>query len=312
MIPDEIIQLDVEQAAPRIDQYLAQKLPDFSRSQIQKLIRQGNVLVSKAHAEAQPVRSKDGVAAGEVIIIHLPSISPTALQPEQIPLDIVFEDEMLVVLNKPAGLVVHPGQGHPGGTLVNALLARYPDLATLQDSDETTTDRPGLVHRLDRDTSGLMVVARTPAALNHLRRQFKDRTVEKTYLALVFGQPPAPQGVIDVPLGRDPHQRQKIAPRANGKAARTHYRLLEDFGPYSLLEIGLETGRTHQIRVHLAWLKCPVVGDTVYGRKKNTLGLKRQFLHAWKLRFQHPGQETILELEAPLAADLARILAKLR
>jgi 23S rRNA pseudouridine1911/1915/1917 synthase len=311
MTPDEIIRLEVEVATPRLDHYLVQHLPDFSRSQIQKLIRQGHVLVKRAAPEAQPIRAKDSVAVGEVIIIHLPPPAE-ALQPEQIPLEIVFEDDMLVVLNKPAGLVVHPGQGHSSGTLVNALLARYPDLAALQDEAETSTDRPGIVHRLDRDTSGLIVVARTPAALNHLRQQFKARTVEKTYLALVFGQPPVPEGVIDVPLGRDPRHRQKIAPRAEGKAARTHYRLLEDFDPYSLLEIGLETGRTHQIRVHLAWLKCPVVGDTVYGRKKNALGLKRQFLHAWKLRFQHPGQDTFLELEAPLAADLAQVLAKLR
>jgi 23S rRNA pseudouridine1911/1915/1917 synthase len=173
-------------------------------------------------------------------------------------------------------------------------------------------NRPGLVHRLDRDTSGLMVVARTPAALGHLRRQFKARTVKKTYLALVFGRPDAPKGIIDVPLGRDPRQRQKFAPRPDGKPARTHYRLCEAFGQYSLLEIDLETGRTHQIRVHLAWLGCPVVGDTIYGRKKNSLGLNRQFLHAWRLRFEHPCTGKLLQLEAPLPESLQSALNRLR
>jgi 23S rRNA pseudouridine1911/1915/1917 synthase len=185
-------------------------------------------------------------------------------------------------------------------------------LETLLQADPATAERPGLVHRLDQDTSGLIVVARTSAALRHLRQQFKSRQVEKIYLALVFGRPEAPQGLIDVPLGRDPHHRQKIAPRPDGKPARTHFRVMEEFNEYSLLQIGLETGRTHQIRVHLAWLKCPVVGDTVYGRKKNPLGLERQFLHAWRLRFQHPRTGEPLDLEAPLAEELQLTLAQLR
>jgi 23S rRNA pseudouridine1911/1915/1917 synthase len=252
------------------------------------------------------------VQPGDVITVHLPVAEQAAPQAETVPLEIVFEDSDLVVINKPAGMVVHPAQGHASGTLVNALLARYPDLAAMSLTDAGPTERPGIVHRLDRDTSGLMIVARTPAALRHLQQQFKGRTVEKIYLALVFGHPEAAEGIIDVPLGRDPRFRQKIAPRAAGKPARTHYRLLEDLGQYSLLEVGLETGRTHQIRVHLAWLKCPVVGDTVYGRKKNTLGLKRQFLHAWKLRFQHPRSGEILHLEAPLPPDLQAVLDQLR
>jgi 23S rRNA pseudouridine1911/1915/1917 synthase len=222
------------------------------------------------------------------------------------PLEVVFEDDDLLVINKPAGMVVHPAQGHDHGTLVNALLARYPDLAAL-----TLADRPGIVHRLDRDTSGLIIVARNPLALRRLQQQFKARTVEKIYLALVFGRPEAAEGIIDMPLGRDPRFRQKMAPRADGKPARTHYRVIEDFGQYSLLEVGLETGRTHQIRVHLAWLKCPVVGDTVYGRKKNALGLKRQFLHAWRLRFEHPRTGDLLQLTAPLAPDLQAVLEQL-
>jgi 23S rRNA pseudouridine1911/1915/1917 synthase len=251
------------------------------------------------------------VESGHVIELRLPVIQTTQLQPEEIPLDVVFEDDALVVINKAAGLVVHPAQGHDSGTLVNALLARYPDLAGMTDVDIDAPDRPGIVHRLDRDTSGLIVVARTPEALQNLRQQFKDRVVEKIYLALVFGCPAAPEGVIDVPLGRDSRHRQKFAAVADGKPARTHYRVQADYGLYSLLEIGLETGRTHQIRVHLAWLKCPVVGDTVYGRKKNTLGLKRQFLHAWKLQFTHPRTGDMLQLEAPLAGDLQHVLDNL-
>ncbi|MCL4300219.1 MAG: RluA family pseudouridine synthase [Anaerolineae bacterium] len=299
--------LQVDQPAARLDQWLAQSIPQLSRSQLQKLIRQGQVLVA-----GQPARPSAALQPGDVVTVHLPAPEPAALQPETTPLDVVYEDDDLVVINKPAGMVVHPAQGHTSGTLVNALLARYPDLAVLAEDDSGAADRPGIVHRLDRDTSGLMIVARTPAALRRLQQQFKARTVEKIYLALVFGRPEAAEGIIDVPLGRDPRFRQKIAPRADGKPARTHYRVIEDFGAYSLLEIGLETGRTHQIRVHLAWLKCPVVGDTVYGRKKNALGLKRQFLHAWRLAFQHPRTGETIQLEAPLDPHSQAVLGQLR
>jgi 23S rRNA pseudouridine1911/1915/1917 synthase len=308
MPPEQTIQIQVDRPAARLDQFLAETIPDLSRSQIQKFIRQGRVLLLTSPAnKAKPItRPSTSIQPGEVITVHLPTPQPKVLQPETIPLDVIFEDDDLVVINKPAGMVVHPAHGHTAGTLVNALLARYPDLAEMVEAD--ADDRPGIVHRLDRDTSGLVIVARTPEALQHLQRQFKARTVEKIYLALVFGRPEAPEGVIDAPLGRDPRHRQKFAPRAGGKPARTHYRLRADFGQYSLLEIGLETGRTHQIRVHLAWLKCPVVGDTVYGRKKNPLGLKRQFLHGWRLRFEHPRSGEPLELEAPLASDLQAVL----
>jgi 23S rRNA pseudouridine1911/1915/1917 synthase len=309
MPQERILRIQVDQPASRLDQFLADAIPDLSRSQIQKLIRQGKVLLTGQPGPSS--RPSTGVQPGDVITLHLPVAEPDKLAPEFIPLDVLFEDETLVVINKPAGLVVHPAHGHTGGTLVNALLARYPDLAAMSRADAGSADRPGIVHRLDRDTSGLIVVARTPAALHHLRRQFKARTVEKSYLALVFGRPDAPQGLIDVPLGRDPRHRQKFAPRPDGKPAWTHYRLKEDFGQYSLLEIGLETGRTHQIRVHLAWLGCPVVGDTVYGLKKNPLGLTRQFLHAWRLKFEHPGTGQPLQLEAPLDAELEAVLNSL-
>jgi len=313
MPQERILQIQVDRPASRLDQFLADAIPDLSRSQIQKLIRQGKVLLTSATAgDSFPApRPSTGVQPGDVVTLYIPIAGPDKLAPEPVPLDILFEDETLVVINKPAGLVVHPAQGHSRGTLVNALLARYPDLAAMRQAEADSADRPGIVHRLDRDTSGLIVVARTPAALHHLRRQFKARTVEKTYLALVFGCPDVPQGIIDVPLGRDPRHRQKFAPRPDGKPARTHYRLQTDFGQYSLLEIGLETGRTHQIRVHLAWLGCPVVGDTIYGRKKNPLGLRRQFLHAWRLKFEHPGTGHPLQLEAPLDEELEAVLKSL-
>jgi 23S rRNA pseudouridine1911/1915/1917 synthase len=301
------IHFAIDQAAARLDQWLAKAVPQFSRSQLQKLIQQDQVLVN-----GQPARPSSALQPGDVIELFPPAPEPAALQPEPVALDIVYEDEDLIVVNKPAGMVVHPAQGHPGGTLVNALLARFPDLTNLAEGDTDTFDRPGIVHRLDQDTSGLILIARTPQALQQLQQQFKSRQVEKIYLALVYGQPEAREGIIDVPLGRDLRRRQKFAPRADGKPARTHYRLLESFGPYSLLEIGLETGRTHQIRVHLAWLKCPVVGDTVYGRKKNNLGLKRQFLHAWRLQFQHPRTGQMMRLETPLDAHLQAILQKLK
>jgi len=312
MPPPQIIYIQVDTSAARLDQFLAETVPDLSRSQIQKLIRQGAVALRSSTNDAKSaIRPSTAVESGDVIELCLPMPQAKELQPEEIPLDIVFEDDDLVVINKSAGLVVHPAHGHESGTLVNALLARYPDLAGMTDADEDAPDRPGIIHRLDRDTSGLIVVARSPQALQNLRQQFQDRVVEKTYLALVFGCPAAPEGVIDVPLGRDPRHRQKFAAIAGGKPARTYYQVQADYGQYSLLEIGLETGRTHQIRVHLAWLKCPVVGDTVYGRKKNSLGLKRQFLHAWKLQVAHPSTGNMLHLEAPLASDLQRVLDSL-
>ena len=303
----DIVQLQVNKPDLRLDQYLAQQLPELSRTQLKKLIKENKVLVDN-----RPAKPSSMVQPGNLITVHLPSLAPPELLQETAPLNIVFEDNDLIVVNKTAGMVVHPAQGHDSGTLVNVLLAHYPDFATMEQADPDSARRPGIVHRLDRDTSGLIIVARTPQALKNLRHQFKARTVEKTYLALVFGYPQVPEGVIDVPLGRDPRHRQKFAPLAEGKPARTHYRVKENFVDYSLLEIGLETGRTHQIRVHLAWLKCPVVGDTVYGRKKNKLGLKRQFLHAWKLQFQHPRSGDTLVLEAPLSDDLQMILANLR
>ncbi|MCB0207907.1 MAG: RluA family pseudouridine synthase [Anaerolineae bacterium] len=306
MSAERQIHVQADRSAPRLDHYLAQEFPELSRSQLKKLIQDHKVLVAN-----RPVKPNSAVQPGDLITIQFPAEKPDSPIPEDIPLDIVFEDADLIVVNKPAGLVVHPAQGHDSGTLVNALLARYPDLIEMTSQNADSTNRPGIVHRLDQDTSGLIVIARTSEALRSLQKQFKARTVEKIYLALVFGHPEALEGVIDVPLGRDSRHRQKFAPRSDGKPARTRFRVLEVFDEYSLLEIGLETGRTHQIRVHLAWLGCPVVGDTVYGRRRNRLGLKRHFLHAWRLSFQHPRTDEPLQFEAPLDEDLQEILANL-
>ncbi len=298
---ERIVRLHVDEAERRLDHYLARVLPDVSRSHIQRLIRQGLVSV-----DGQASRASSPVKPGMQVVARIPPDPVAEVPPQAIDLDVVYEDGDLLVVNKPAGMVVHPAVGHYEGTLVNALLARYPHLAV---GDE---GRPGIVHRLDRDTSGLIVVAKTEAALSYLRAQFRDRRVKKTYLALVHGHPPKPEGIVEAPLGRDPRQRKRMAVVAGGRPARTGFSVLEDLGDYSLLSVSLETGRTHQIRVHLAWLGVPVVGDGVYGRRRNRLGLARQFLHAWRLALERPGGRGRLELEAPLPADLEEVLKALR
>jgi 23S rRNA pseudouridine1911/1915/1917 synthase len=228
--------------------------------------------------------------------------------PEAIPLDIVFENSDLIVVDKPPGMVVHPSAGHGSGTLVNAVLAHAPDLTGV--GGEL---RPGIVHRLDRDTSGLVVVAKNEAALKMLQAQFRDREVEKVYLALVDGRPPDRRGRIEAPIGRDPRHRQRmgIVPAAKGRSATTDYHLRQAFSQHALLEVMPRTGRTHQIRVHLAFLGCPVAGDRVYGFRRPSLGLGRHMLHAWRVRFRLPGQTaTERTFEAPLPDDLVEAIAR--
>jgi 23S rRNA pseudouridine1911/1915/1917 synthase len=278
-------------------------LPDLSRAQVQRLIRQGRVAL-----DGQIVKPSAPVVPGMRVVVRIPPSPLDELSPQSIPLQVVYEDEDLLVLDKPAGMVVHPAHGHHQGTLVNALLARYPDLAV------GDAGRPGIVHRLDRDTSGLMVVAKTEPALEHLRRQFKSRSVKKTYMALVCGRPPSAKGIIEAPVGRDLRRRQRMAVIPGGRPARTGYELLETYPGYSLLAVSPETGRTHQIRVHLSWLGVPVVGDRAYGKERGTrrgkreLGLERQFLHAWRLSFDRPGGKGPVTLEAQLPHDLEQVL----
>lgn len=246
------------------------------------------------------------VKSGESISLELPPSRPSASVGEQIPLVILFEDESILVVDKPAGMVVHPAAGHITGTLVNAVLGHSPNLTT------GNTLRPGIVHRLDRDTSGLIVIAKQDAAMKELQRQFSSREVHKTYLALVHGEVNVPEGKIEGPLARDPHDRKRFVVAASFKArqAVTIFHVAERLRNYTLLKVEPQTGRTHQIRVHLGFIGHPVVGDRVYGRRHpDELGMKRQFLHAWRLGFTHPISKEPMSFTAGLPADLGEALA---
>lgn len=300
----ETIQLiGTDDDVARLDRYVADKVPDLSRSYAQQLIEDEHILIN-----GRPARPSALVQPGDVVTVRRPLARPTDLVAEEIPLEVIYEDADVVVINKPAGMVVHPAPGHPTGTLVNALLGRYPDISVGDDL------RPGIVHRLDRDTSGLLVVARHDAARHLLQEQQLARTMAKRYLALVEGRFKEPEGLIDAPIGRHPNDRMRMAIVPDGRAARTHWRVLEELGEYTLIEARLETGRTHQIRVHFAYKSRPVLGDALYGPKKPRplLGLTRQFLHAYRLGFVLPSTNEWAEFTAPLPADLAAVLEKLR
>ncbi len=269
---------------------------------IQELIKAGLVTV-----DGRPQKPSFRVQPGQRIVVEIPPSPETELKPEEIPLWIVYEDEDLLVLNKPPGLVVHPGAGRTSGTLVNALLAYDPRIAKVG-----SPLRPGIVHRLDKDTSGLLVVARNEVSYLKLSAQIKDRKVSRTYLALVHGDLPLAAGTIEAPIGRHPILRRRMAVVPTGRRAVTHYRVLERFGEYTLVEVSLETGRTHQIRVHLAHIGHPVVGDPVYARRRNPFGLTRQALHAYRLALYHPRTGERMEFTVPLPDDLEEVLEKLR
>ncbi len=256
---------------------------------------------------ARRARPSDRLHAGDRIEVEIPPARVVSLEPESIPLDIAYEDGDLLVINKPAGLTVHPGAGRQTGTLVHAILAHCPDLPGIGGEQ-----RPGIVHRLDKDTSGLLVVAKTEAALRHLQAQIQARRARRDYIALVHGRMAKREGTIDAPIGRDPRHRTRMAVVASGRRAVTHYRVAEAFEGATLLDVRLETGRTHQIRVHCAHLGHPVVGDPVYGRRPNPWGLARQALHAHRLAFVHPGSGAALSFTASLPADMASALRVLR
>jgi len=286
----------------RLDKFLADALPALSRATLQRLIRDGDVRV-----EGRAARPSQRVAGGETVEVNVPPPVPLDVAPApDIPLDIVYQDADLLVLNKPAGLVVHPANGHADDTLVNALLAHVPDLAGIGG-----VQRPGIVHRLDKDTSGLLLVAKNDVAHQALQAQFKDRRVDKAYLALVEGHISPPRGRIDAPIGRDPRDRKKMAVATGGRPAQTEYRVLETLDDTSLVEAKLLTGRTHQIRVHLASIGYPIVGDRLYGRRKARHGLGRQFLHAWRLAFDLPRSGERVTFLAPLPDDLRALLVQL-
>lgn len=289
----------------RLDKFLVDCLPEISRSQIQRLIKEGYVQV-----DGQTVyKTGMKVENQSKVVVILPQPKPSRLVPEQIPLDIIYEDENLMVVNKPAGMVVHPSAGHAEGTLVHAALAHAPEMQGVGGER-----RPGIVHRLDKNTSGLILLAKNDYTHQWLQRQFKERKVEKWYIALVDGAPPTPTGRIDAPIGRDRSHRQRmsVVPGRHGRQAVTEYFSKEGFKEHTLLDVHLLTGRTHQIRVHLAFIGCPVAGDTVYGRRIPTIGILRQFLHATKLRITLPGENEPQLFEAPLPEELVQVLDELR
>lgn len=301
------LQLLVSLGGERLDRWLADQVPNLSRSRIQKLIEQGHIQVNEQVCTSRKLT----IQSGDQIQVTIPAAEPLDLTPEEIPLDVLYEDEQLLIINKPAGLVVHPAPGHAAGTLVNALLAHCDNLAGIGG-----VQRPGIVHRLDKDTSGALAIAKTDLAHQHLQAQFKAKTARREYLAVVYGAPAAENGTIDVPIGRHLIDRKKqavVPEERGGRRAVTHWQVKERLGNYTLMQFQLETGRTHQIRVHSAHIGHPVVGDPVYGSGRSIgVNLPGQALHAWRLNLQHPMTETWIEAIAPLPATFLTLLEVLR
>ncbi len=276
----------------RVDQFLARTVPDLTRSAVQRLLEEGAVTLG-----GEPVKKNRKTEAGEVYVVALPDPEPIEATPQNIPLDVVYEDEDVIVVNKPVGMVVHPAAGHPDGTLVNALLYHCGNSL----SGINGKLRPGIVHRIDRDTSGLIIAAKNDAAHLALAAQLEDHSLYREYHAIAVGGFREDAGAVDAPVARHPVDRKKMAvDRVNGKNAVTHWRVLERYSGYTYLQCRLETGRTHQIRVHLASLGHPLLGDTVYGAKKPVPGLAGQCLHAKKLTFIHPRSREQVTVECPL------------
>ena len=293
--------LTADKDGERLDVFITRSIPDLTRSRASKLIDEGHVTVDGA--QTSKVSTK--LRAGQGVAVTVPPPKSTKLEPEEMDLSVVYEDGDLLVIDKPAGLAVHPSPGHYSHTLVNGVLAHCDDLSGIGGEK-----RPGIVHRLDKDTSGLIIVAKNDAAHVSLAEQLKERKVEKTYIALVEGLVTLPEGRIEAPIGRDAKHRLRMAGVENGRDARTTYRVLREVGHRTLLEVRPHTGRTHQTRVHLASIRHPITGDRLYGRRGDA-PVARQFLHAQKLSFQHPRTGERLELEAPLAEDLQQALDEL-
>lgn len=302
MVAERNLHLVADTGGERLDRYLARVRPELSRSQVQRLIREGFVLLQGSYPKPSTI-----VSVGDHIVLSIPPPSAPTLASEPIPLEVVYEDEDLLVVNKPAGMVVHPAAGHRAGTLVNALLVRYPHL---KDEDSL---RPGIVHRLDKDTSGLMVVAKNDGSKRYLQDQFREGEVKKVYLALVEGGVKPARGVIQAAIGRDPKNRKRMAVvRRGGREAVTEYRVREYLDNYTLLEARPLTGRTHQVRVHLAFLGHPLVGDPLYGHRRGRKLLPRQFLHSYILGLRLPKNGEHKEFRADLPRDLEAFLDELR
>ena len=300
---EQVLQFQVAHSGQRLDRFLSEQIGDLSRSRLQRLIAEGRV-----HVDGSSAKSSQRLESGQRVTLALPAASGPVLEPEPLGLEIIFEDRDIVVVNKAAGTVVHPGHSVTAGTLVNALLARYPEMRAFDESL-----RPGIVHRLDKDTSGLLVVARHPAAQQHLQAQFAARSVQKTYWALVHGSLPQPRGMIEAAIGRSRTQPTRMA--IGGMAerpARTSFSVLERFDGFTLVEAHPITGRTHQIRVHFAALGHPVAGDRTYGVRDEALGLDRQFLHARQLTLALPSTNELRTFTSELPADLQAVLDRLR
>ncbi|AFW93850.1 MULTISPECIES: RluA family pseudouridine synthase [Nostocales] len=299
--------IQVTENSDRLDRYLSQELSDLSRSRIQQLIEQGHVQINNLICTSKKINLK----TGDLITLEIPTVQPLAISAENIPLDILYEDDELIIINKPAGLVVHPAPGHPDGTLVNAILAHCPNLPGIGG-----IQRPGIVHRLDKDTTGAIAIAKTDLAYQHLQAQLQAKTARREYLGLIYGVPKTETGSIDLPIGRNPQDRKRMAIVSiedGGRNAVTHWRVKERFGNYTLIHFQLETGRTHQIRVHSAKMGHPLVGDPIYS-SGHSLGvnLPGQALHAWKLQLQHPVAGNLVEVTAPLPRSFATLLEVLR
>jgi 23S rRNA pseudouridine1911/1915/1917 synthase len=302
----EILQGVVISAADRLDRCLVNQFPHLSRSRLQKLIEQGQVQVN--HQICLDKHSL--VKLGDRLQVTIPPLTPLTVQAEAIPLEILYEDSSLIIVNKPAGLVVHPAPGHPGGTLVNALLAHCPDLAGIGG-----VERPGIVHRLDKDTTGAIAIAKTDQAFHHLQAQLKAKTAQRIYWGIVHGNPKTVSGTVNLPIGRHPQDRQKMAIiplEKGGREAVTHWQLQERLGNYSWLEFRLETGRTHQIRVHSKQIGHPILGDPVYSTGHAPIKLPGQALHAYQLSLIHPVTQEPITAIAPPPPIFEKLLLHLR
>lgn len=301
------IEFQVTSPGERLDKLVVEQVGDsLSRAQVQALIKEGKVTVNGAQ-----VKSGVKLKGGEQISVTIETREVSeSVEPEAIPLAVVYDDPDFAVIDKPAGMTVHPGVGNEKGTLVSALLSRWPEVAQMNIVEK----RVGIVHRLDKETSGLIVIAKNDAARIKLQAQFQSRTVSKIYLALLEKMPATAVGRVEAPIARDPHQRKRMAVMRGGKPAITEYQVIDHnfSGDQALVRVTLHTGRTHQIRVHMAFIGCPIVGDSVYGYRKQRIKLKRQFLHAAELAFDHPVTGERLQFESPLPAGLQNILDKLR
>lgn len=297
------LQPNIEDAGRRMDAWLSEQIEELTRSAVQRLIQDGCVT-----ADGKPLAKNYKITGKETVAVMLPEPEPVDVVPQNIPLDVVFEDDDVIVVNKPKGLVVHPAPGHPDGTLVNALLYHCGDSLSGIGGEL----RPGIVHRIDRDTSGLIIAAKNDFAHQKLAAQLADHTLARIYHCIVVGNLHEDSGTIDAPIGRHPVDRKKMAVVHDGRHAVTHWRVLKRYQGYTYVECRLETGRTHQIRVHMASISHPILGDTVYGNKKEISGLQGQCLHAVGLRFIHPRTEEAVELHCELPEAFIRQLEKLR